>query len=73
VGILFGGCRNTCGTTGLGHSGNRRLQESFGSDVVNDNLRDLVSSQAGAMCPSSPGALSRLIGGRLRAVSTCSP
>ena len=25
------------------------LQESFGSDVVNDKLRDLVSSQAGTM------------------------
>jgi predicted PurR-regulated permease PerM len=39
------------------------LQESFGSDVVNDKLRDLVSSQAGSMLSFIAGALSRLIGG----------
>jgi predicted PurR-regulated permease PerM len=40
-----------------------RLQQSFGSDVVNDKLRDLVSSQAGSMLSFIAGALSRLIGG----------
>ena len=40
-----------------------RLQESFGSEVVNDKLRDLVSSQAGSMLSFIAGALSRLIGG----------
>jgi predicted PurR-regulated permease PerM len=39
------------------------LQDSFGSDVVNDKLRDLVSSQAGSMLSFTAGALSRLIGG----------
>jgi predicted PurR-regulated permease PerM len=39
------------------------LQESFGSDVVNDKLRDLISSQAGSMLSFIAGALSRLIGG----------
>ena len=39
------------------------LQDSFGSDVVNDKLRDLVSSQAGAMLSFIAGALSRLVGG----------
>ncbi len=39
------------------------LQDSFGSDVVNDKLRDLVSSQAGSMLSFIAGALSRLIGG----------
>jgi len=39
------------------------LQESFGSDVVNDKLRDLVSSQAGSMLSFFAGALSRVIGG----------
>ena len=39
------------------------LQQSFGSQVVNDKLRDLVSSQAGAMLSFLASALSRLIGG----------
>jgi predicted PurR-regulated permease PerM len=39
------------------------LQESFGSDVVNDKLRDLISSQAGSMLSFIASALSRLIGG----------
>ena len=39
------------------------LQQSFGSDVVNDKLRDLVSSQAGSMLSFVAGTLSRLIGG----------
>ena len=39
------------------------LQERFGSDMVNDKLRDLVSSQAGAMLSFVASALSRLIGG----------
>jgi predicted PurR-regulated permease PerM len=39
------------------------LQDSFGSDVVNDKLRDLVSSQAGSMLSFIAGALSRLVGG----------
>ena len=39
------------------------LQDSFGSDVVNDKLRDLVSSQAGSMLSFIATALSRVIGG----------
>jgi predicted PurR-regulated permease PerM len=39
------------------------LQDSFGSDMVNDKLRDLVSSQAGSMLSFVAGALSRLVGG----------
>jgi predicted PurR-regulated permease PerM len=39
------------------------LQESFGHDVVNDKLRDLVSSQAGSMLSFVAGAVSRVIGG----------
>ena len=39
------------------------LQESFGSDVVNDKLRDLVSSQAGSMLSFIASAVSRVIGG----------
>ncbi len=39
------------------------LQQSFGSDVVNDKLRDLISSQAGSMLSFLASALSRLIGG----------
>jgi predicted PurR-regulated permease PerM len=39
------------------------LQDSFGSDVVNDKLRDLVSSQAGSMLSFIASALSRVIGG----------
>jgi predicted PurR-regulated permease PerM len=39
------------------------LQASFGSDVVNDKLRDLVSSQAGSMLSFLASALSRVIGG----------
>ena len=39
------------------------LQESFGSDVVNDKLRDLVSSQAGSMLSFTASAVSRVIGG----------
>jgi predicted PurR-regulated permease PerM len=39
------------------------LQDSFGSDMVNDKLRDLISSQAGSMLSFIATALSRLIGG----------
>ena len=39
------------------------LQDRFGSDVVDDKLRDLVGGQAGAMLGFIGGALSRLIGG----------
>jgi predicted PurR-regulated permease PerM len=39
------------------------LQQSFGSEVVNDKLRDLVSSQAGSMLSFLAGAVSRVIGG----------
>jgi predicted PurR-regulated permease PerM len=39
------------------------LQDSFGRDVVNDKLRDLVSGQAGAMLSYIAPALSSLIGG----------
>lgn len=39
------------------------LQQSFGTQVVNDKLRDLVSSQAGSMLTFVASALSGLIGG----------
>jgi predicted PurR-regulated permease PerM len=39
------------------------LQQNFGSDVVNDKLRDLVSSQAGTMLTVVASALTGLIGG----------
>jgi predicted PurR-regulated permease PerM len=39
------------------------LQERFGSDVVDDKLRDLVGGQAGAMLAFVGTALSRVIGG----------
>jgi predicted PurR-regulated permease PerM len=39
------------------------LQDSFGRDVVNDKVRDLVSGQAGAMLSYIAPALSSLIGG----------
>jgi len=39
------------------------LQESFGHDVVNDKLRDLVAGQAGTMLSYLTPALSHLIGG----------
>jgi len=38
------------------------LQESFGSDVVNDKLRDLVSSQAGTMLNVMVSTLTGVIG-----------
>jgi predicted PurR-regulated permease PerM len=38
------------------------LQESFGSDVVNDKLRDLVSSQAGTMLSVVASTLTGVIG-----------
>jgi predicted PurR-regulated permease PerM len=38
------------------------LQENFGSDVVNNRLRDLVSSQAGTMLSVVASALTGLIG-----------
>jgi predicted PurR-regulated permease PerM len=39
------------------------LQDSFGRDVVNDKVRDLVSGQAGAMLSYLVPALSGVIGG----------
>ncbi|HEX2943521.1 MAG TPA: AI-2E family transporter [Rhodopila sp.] len=39
------------------------LQESFGTDVVNDKLRDLVSSQAGSMLSILLSTVTGLIGG----------
>lgn len=39
------------------------LQERFGSQVVDDKLRDLVGGQAGAMLSFLASALSRVIGG----------
>lgn len=39
------------------------LQDNFGPDVVNDKLRDLVSSQAGSMLTFIVSALGGLIGG----------
>jgi predicted PurR-regulated permease PerM len=39
------------------------LQENFGTQVVNDKLRDLVSSQAGSMLSFLATAVSRVIGG----------
>jgi predicted PurR-regulated permease PerM len=38
------------------------LQDDFGSDVVNDKLRDLVSSQAGTMLSVMTSALTGVIG-----------
>jgi predicted PurR-regulated permease PerM len=38
------------------------LQENFGSDVVNDKLRDLVSSQAGTMLSVMASTLTGVIG-----------
>jgi predicted PurR-regulated permease PerM len=39
------------------------LQENFGSDVVNDKLRDLVSGQAGSMLSILLSTVTSLIGG----------
>ena len=39
------------------------LQESFGTDVVNDKLRDLVSSQAGSMLSILLSTVTGVIGG----------
>ncbi len=39
-----------------------RLQDNFGSDVVNDKLRDLVSSQAGTMLSVVASTLTGVIG-----------
>jgi len=39
------------------------LQQSFGTEVVNDKLRDLVSSQAGSMLSFTASAVYRVIGG----------
>ncbi|MEO9189880.1 MAG: AI-2E family transporter [Acetobacteraceae bacterium] len=39
-----------------------RAQDDFGHDVVNDKLRDLVSSQAGSMLTFAVGAVTGLIG-----------
>lgn len=39
------------------------LQQRFGSEVVNDKLKELVSSQAGAMLSFLASAVSRVIGG----------
>ena len=41
------------------------LQENFGSDVVNDKLRDLVSSQAGTMLSVLASTLTGVIGSGL--------
>ena len=40
-----------------------RLQESLGSDYVDEKLRDLVSGQAGAMLAFLASALTRIVGG----------
>ena len=42
------------------------LQQNFGSDVVNDKLRDLVSSQAGNMLSFIASSLTSVIGSGLR-------
>jgi predicted PurR-regulated permease PerM len=64
VGILFGRVpQYVAAVQGWANQEIVRLQQSFGSDVVNDKLRDLVSSQAGSMLSFIAGALSRLIGG----------
>jgi predicted PurR-regulated permease PerM len=64
VGILFGRVpQYVAAVQGWANQEIAHLQDSFGSDVVNDKLRDLVSSQAGSMLSFIAGALSRLIGG----------
>jgi predicted PurR-regulated permease PerM len=64
IGILFGRVPQYAQLVqGWANQEITRLQESFGNDVVNDKLRDLVSSQAGSMLSFTAGALSRVIGG----------
>src|SRR5208282_2591681 len=64
IGILFGRVpQYVAALQGWANQAIAHLQDSFGSDVVNDKLRDLVSSQAGSMLSFIAGALSRLVGG----------
>jgi predicted PurR-regulated permease PerM len=64
VAILFGRVpQYVTALQGWANQAIAHLQDSFGSDVVNDKLRDLVSSQAGSMLSFTAGALSKLVGG----------
>jgi predicted PurR-regulated permease PerM len=64
IGILFSRVpQYVTALQGWANQAITRLQDSFGSDVVNDKLRDLISSQAGSMLSFLAGALSRLVGG----------
>lgn len=64
IGILFGRVPQYVQLVqGWANQEITHLQQSFGSDVVNDKLRDLVSSQAGSMLSFLAGAVSRVIGG----------
>jgi len=64
IGILFSRVpQYVAALQGWANQAIAHLQDSFGSDVVNDKLRDLVSSQAGSMLSFIAGALSRLVGG----------
>lgn len=64
IGILFGRVPQYAQLVqGWANQQIAHLQDSFGSDVVNDKLRDLVSSQAGSMLSFTASAVSRVIGG----------
>jgi predicted PurR-regulated permease PerM len=64
VAILFGRVpQYVTALQGWANQAIAHLQDSFGSDVVNDKLRDLVSSQAGSMLSFTACALSKLVGG----------
>ncbi len=64
VGILFSRVpQYVAALQGWANQAITHLQQSFGSEVVNDKLRELVSSQAGSMLSFLASALSRLIGG----------
>jgi predicted PurR-regulated permease PerM len=64
IGILFGRVPQYAQLVqGWANQQIAHLQESFGSDVVNDKLRDLVSSQAGSMLSFTASTVSRVIGG----------
>ncbi len=58
IGILFSRVpQYVAALQGWANQAIAHLQDSFGSDVVNDKLRDLVSSQAGSMLSFIAGAL----------------
>jgi predicted PurR-regulated permease PerM len=64
VGILFGRIpQYVLLLQGWANQAITHLQQSFGTEVVNDKLRELVSGQAGSMLTFVASALSGLIGG----------